>query len=284
MKREFEYFDSNYDKLNGERDDGMKCTVLIENTTDNESLISEHGISLYIESKNHCILFDTGQSGQFVFNAQMLDIDLSKVETAIISHGHYDHGGGLHQFLACNTHASVLLHQKAFQGYYHGHEKYIGLDASLKSHSQIHLISSDYLLDTGISVVCLQNMQEHVSVKAYGLSELKENFHVSDCFDHEIVLLIEEKDKKILISGCAHKGILNLMQWFHPDIFIGGFHLKQLDAVQNRNELLGIAKELMKFPTVYYTGHCTGKQQFNVLKEAMGEKLHSLTTGMIIES
>lgn len=280
----FKYFRDDCDKLRNERDDDMKCTVLIENTTGCEELMCEHGLSLFIETQNHCILFDTGQSGQFIHNAEALNLDLSKVDTVVISHGHYDHGGGLRDFLKTNGDASVFLHKNAFKKYYHGSDKYIGLDERLKSHPQIQLISSHTLINPTISIVCLADKQESVPVLAYGLSELKENKHIADRFDHETALLIEEKGKRILFSGCAHKGILNLMHWFHPDIFIGGFHLKQLHPVEQRYELLEIAKELSKYPAVYYTGHCTGAKQFNVLKEVMGDQLHAITTGTRIES
>ena len=77
----------------------MKITVLLENTSTQSNLTAEHGLSLLIETKPHIILFDMGQSDAFAKNAERLGIDLALVDTAILSHGHYDHGGGLKAFL-----------------------------------------------------------------------------------------------------------------------------------------------------------------------------------------
>ena len=96
----------------------MIITVLSENLTSSDKLGSEHGLSLYIETETHKILFDTGASGLFAENAGKLGVDLAKVDLAVISHGHYDHGGGLKTFLGINNRAKIYLHQMAssYQG------------------------------------------------------------------------------------------------------------------------------------------------------------------------
>ena len=73
----------------------MKLCTLLENTACRNDLTAEHGLSLYMETGNHKILFDMGQSDAFAANAHKLHIDLTQVDTAILSHGHYDHSGGL---------------------------------------------------------------------------------------------------------------------------------------------------------------------------------------------
>ena len=90
----------------------MKVTVLIENTACREDLAAEHGLSLLIETSTSTILFDAGQTGAFADNAKKLGIDLNTVDFCILSHGHYDHGGGLKRFLEENDHvmqSSVLV-------------------------------------------------------------------------------------------------------------------------------------------------------------------------------
>ena len=77
----------------------MKVQVLLENTSLSEALKAEHGLSLYIETGKHKILFDMGQTDAFADNAEKMGIDLSQVDFAILSHGHYDHGGGLKYFM-----------------------------------------------------------------------------------------------------------------------------------------------------------------------------------------
>ena len=77
----------------------MKLWVLMENTACREDLAKEHGLSLYLQTGERHILFDAGQSGAFADNARAMGVDLEQVDTAVLSHGHYDHGGGLNRFL-----------------------------------------------------------------------------------------------------------------------------------------------------------------------------------------
>ncbi|MBQ2720991.1 MAG: MBL fold metallo-hydrolase, partial [Clostridia bacterium] len=105
----------------------MTVTTLVENTAINDNFCSEHGLSLYIEVKGLRILFDMGQTELFAENAEKLGIDLENVDIAVISHGHYDHGGGLKKFLEINKKAPVYISRFAFEPHYNGSEKYIGL-------------------------------------------------------------------------------------------------------------------------------------------------------------
>jgi len=81
----------------------MIIKTLVENTALSKNFGSEHGLSLYIEANSHKILFDVGASELFLENAKKLNVDISEVDYLIISHGHYDHGGGLRAFLRENT-------------------------------------------------------------------------------------------------------------------------------------------------------------------------------------
>ena len=93
----------------------MKITTLMENTASAECYTAEHGLSIYIETKNHVILFDSGASGAFADNAEKLGVDLGKVEMAVLSHGHYDHGGGLPRFMEKNKTAPIYMSACAFE-------------------------------------------------------------------------------------------------------------------------------------------------------------------------
>ena len=127
-------------------------------------------------------------------------------------------------------------------------------------------------------------MQKKVPVDHYGLTCREGEEYHPDPFLHEQYLLIEENGKRILISGCSHKGIINLVSWFKPDILIGGFHYMKLDASGDGAEILKHSAEtLLESPTMYYTGHCTGSEPFAVLKQYMGDRLEAISTGMVIE-
>ena len=96
----------------------MIITVLAENTAISEDFGSEHGLSILIQMKDSTILFDTGCGGLFLQNAKKLGLDLKQVTHLILSHGHYDHGGGIPTFLAENKQASVFLRKEAFTPLY----------------------------------------------------------------------------------------------------------------------------------------------------------------------
>ena len=119
----------------------IKITVLVEDTK-NENLPSAHGLSLYIETPENKILFDMGPNELFWENAEFLGIDLNTVDTAVISHGHYDHGGGLSTFLDKNKNGKIYIRENAFGDYYstsQGKARYIGLDKKLKTNDRLIL-------------------------------------------------------------------------------------------------------------------------------------------------
>jgi len=261
----------------------MKFWTLIENTTTRDDLTCEHGLSLYIEAAGLRILFDAGQSGAFADNAEKMGIDLSKVDLCILSHGHYDHGGGLKRFLEVNDHAPVYVSRHAFGDYYNGTEKYIGLDWELLNEDRIIFAKENEQLNEAVSLHSCSNFPHPNGLNAYGLTALRKGEYVPDDFRHEQYLLIREGEKRIIISGCSHRGILNIKTWFAPDVLIGGFHLMKLDPAADRIKLNAIASLLLFKDTVYYTGHCTGEGPYAFLKEKMGDRLQALSTGAAFE-
>ena len=124
----------------------MRIVTLVENTSSNPKIIAEHGLSLYLETEDQKILFDMGQTSAFARNGERLGIDLSNIDFAVLSHGHYDHGGGLGTFLRINSHAPVYVHKTAFGAHYNGTEKYIGLDRSLQSESRLIYTEGDVVI------------------------------------------------------------------------------------------------------------------------------------------
>lgn len=258
----------------------MKITTLIENTTLREDLTAEHGLSLYIETGKHTILFDAGQTGAFADNAEKLGIDLKKVDICILSHGHYDHGGGLKRFLEINSHAPVYVSQFAF-GEYFSSDHYIGLDANLAGNPRLIPVSDVLELAKGMTLCSCNDLQRPFHFGVFGQSVRKNGVHTDDSYLHEQYLLLEEQGKRYCFSGCSHKGVLNILSWFQPDVFFGGFHFIRMDP--HGRELTEAARQLSQTPARYFTGHCTGQEQYAVLKEALSDRLHYLHTGTVIE-
>lgn len=256
----------------------MKITALLENTTKRQDMSIEHGLSLYIETAGHKILFDMGQTGIFSENASTLGIDLTTVDLAVLSHGHYDHGGGLARFLEINRTAPVYLSRYAFEPHYHGSEKYIGLDTALAGHNRLVFTEGTTVLDDGITLFsCSQNKRRH-SLGSFGLTRLENGAFLPEDFRHEQYLLLEENNRKVLLSGCSHRGILDIADWFQPDVLIGGFHFSKLPL---DDTLKSYAEYLAGFSTEYYTCHCTGEKQLQYMKKYMN-RLHGLTCGETI--
>lgn len=257
----------------------MKITVLFENTTIDPNLKYGHGLSLYIEANGKRILFDMGQDDSFITNAKTLGTDISKTDFAIISHGHYDHGGGLVPFIDTYKDIPIYINKNAFLSFYSGYEKYIGLYTKLDK-SRFILTDSHTSLGNGIMLVTLKNEDIVHPMQNNGMLIKDDEVFKHDYFEHEHYLVITENGKRTVISGCSHRGISNITHKLRPDCVIGGFHFSKLDPsdpmIQNT------AKHLLSTNCMFYTCHCTGIEQFNAMKLTMNDKLRYASTGSVI--
>ncbi len=248
--------------------------------TQNPYLLSEHGLSLYIETETKKILFDAGKTDIFADNAKKLGIDLQEVDLMILSHGHYDHGGGISRFLKENDHAKIYMQREAFGNFYAERNEYIGIDTTLKLSDRI-VYTEDYLqLEEGLELCTCNEKKKKYPVESHGMHTLSPEGKELDQFFHEQYLIITEGDKKTVISGCSHKGILNIMSWLKPDVIVGGFHFYPLDVNGAGKEKLDLSiQELLEYETMYYTCHCTGSTQYQYLKGYMGSRIEYIATG-----
>ena len=256
----------------------MRIWTLIENTACGPDFAFEHGLSLYIETDGTRILFDAGQSGAFVDNARLLGVDLRRVDYAVLSHGHYDHGGGLAEFLRINDHAPIYLSCHAFDGHYNAAGKNIGLNPELANSPRLVYVKDSHALAPGVMIYNPDNLPP---ARTDGLKRLEKGALADEDFRHEQYLLIREGERLFCFSGCAHRGVVGIAQYFRPDVLVGGFHFKSLPA--DSPALIQAAQALMALPTTYYTGHCTGEEQFATLKKYMGKRLQALHSGTVLE-
>lgn len=271
----------------------MRILNLIENTEGAAGCLCEHGLSFYIETGGHKILADTGASGAFLMNAETLGIDLDQVDTVIISHGHYDHAGGLLAFAERNPKARIWINGLAGEQYYHKNdamERYIGMDPRIKALPQVEWVEGDREIDQGIF---LFGRALGRRLWPDGNRELKvktETGFRQDDFLHEQYLVLEERGKRVMISGCAHNGILNILDRYReiygedPDVVISGFHMSRKSRYSQADHALvrDTARELQKLHTRFFTGHCTGELPYRILKEIMGPQISYVHSGQEI--
>jgi 7,8-dihydropterin-6-yl-methyl-4-(beta-D-ribofuranosyl)aminobenzene 5'-phosphate synthase len=265
----------------------MKLINLVDNTSTHSTLGSEHGLSTYIETKHHHLLFDLGHTDLFARNAHVLNIDLSSVDLVILSHGHYDHGGGLKTFFALNQKAKVYIHHAAFKPHYSIKGdllKNIGIDPLYKDHPQVILVDTyPYHIDDDL--VLYGDIHQNSFVPS-GNKVLLEEDH-PDAFHHEQNLIIHEGKQCVLMAGCAHNGIVNIVEQIQAQLktpithVFGGFHLYNLtmDTIEDPEIIHQIALRLKASGAQYHTGHCTGQRPYALLKEDMQESVTYFEVG-----
>lgn len=268
----------------------FRIVNLVEDTAGSSGCGSEHGLSFYVETKKHRLLVDSGATGLFLENARHLGIDLSWVDTVIISHGHYDHAGGIPVFEKINPRAKIYMKASAREAYYHLTDrgaKYIGMPAGIGAAPRYIPVEGDLRIDEELFLFSDIRGRKYPSKSNQSLKKKQGDCFVQDRFDHEQCLVIAQKEKRILLSGCAHNGILNILDRYNeifgkdPDVVISGFHLVQKAAYteEEAENIRQLSRELARRKTLFFTGHCTGQAAFAIMKEYMGEQLREMHSG-----
>lgn len=273
----------------------MRITTLVENNSINAALGAEHGLSLLIEYRGGALLFDTGKSDLFLKNALALGCEIKSLDFAVISHGHYDHGGGLRALIETNGMAPVYMRKSAFDAHRanrpNGEPEDIGLDPALLESGRFRFTSEREEIRPGLTLFSGVRERELFSGCNAEILKLEDGEYVPDTFEHEQNLLLTEGNKTLLVAGCAHSGIVNILRRAEsilgrmPDVVLGGLHLENPvgHIPEPEQHIRAVGEALAASGAVFYTGHCTGEKPFKQLKEMLGERLQPLHAGTVIE-
>ena len=165
--------------------------------------------------------------------------------------------------------------------------RYIGIDPDIEKLPQLRFISGDTVIDEELELFTIQKRSHELPFTNKRLLVHKGNEYIWDDFRHEHYLVIRQDGKSVLMSGCAHNGILSIMDAYvekygkAPDTVISGFHLMKKTSYREEEirEIEDIARELNKYPTRFFTCHCTGVDAFDIMKTIMGERLSYVHSG-----
>lgn len=281
----------------GKKSMELKITTLIENNSDDKcQLLFEHGLSLYIEAKGKKILFDTGESGNFIKNAKALNKSLNELDFCLISHGHYDHSGGFEKLVSeVDKFPPFIVGEEFFKPKYKiidapGY-KFNGnsFDERFISKNKITLrkVKEDmiYLTD---HIIVFHHFSRHTGYeKRNSRFFIKENSeYIPDNFDDEISLGIITEKGLVVIVGCSHVGIVNILKTISERVdipihaVIGGTHLIEANEVRMKKTINAFKEMKINLIAV---SHCTGEEGIRLISQELKEQFLYNNTGKIIE-
>ncbi|OQY00478.1 MAG: MBL fold metallo-hydrolase [Desulfobacteraceae bacterium 4572_130] len=271
----------------------MKITILCENYVGLPlGVIGEHGFACYIETRQGNYLFDTGQGFGIVQNSLILKKDLSKIDGIIISHGHYDHTGGLDKVLSISGKKNIYAHPDIFIKRFWG-EKFIGipfnqtylesLGADFKFNKDLVEIEKELYLTGEIPRL---NEFEKGDLNMYAIDKNK-NIIKPDPIQDDLSLLIDSPKGLIIILGCAHAGMINIINYAIKKLnkdkiyaIIGGTHLGFSSDAQFKETLNVIDEYKIELVGV---SHCTGLPKASLLHSKLKDKFFFGSIGTTLE-
>ncbi len=270
----------------------MKITILNENTVYKRGLLAEHGLSLYIECHGKKILFDAGQSDVFIRNAKTLGVDLQNLDAVVLSHGHYDHCGGMEALVKEIKLPKVYITKDAFEEKKNINPdgvtyRSIGIDWE-KSLLEDKVVEVEGRCQISEGIYLLQGIPytNDFEEPGKGLMVLRNEELIVDKMEDEQILVIEEGDRLHVFLGCSHPGIINALNYVKRefpgkkiDSLLAGMHLKgaanqRLERTFDELEQFGI-KLLMPV-------HCTGQEAIVRMKRRFMSQCRIVTCGDII--
>lgn len=269
----------------------LKATVMIDNISKND-LHKEWGLAVHIEYGDKNILLDTGSTGVFMKNAEMLGVDMSNVDYGVLSHAHYDHSDGMEAFFGKNKKAKFYLREGTKENCYGSRWiffKYIGIKRGLleKFSDRIEYASGDCQLCDGVTLVPHKTPNLEAKGKRAGMFRRENHRRVNEDFSHEQSLVFDTSKGLVIFNSCSHGGADNIINEIaatfsdkHIYAIIGGFHLFK----STEQEVIALADGIRKTGIErVITGHCTGEKSFEILKRELGDCVEQICSGYVFE-
>ena len=274
--------------------DSLEIITLIENNADyNNELKNEFGLSLFIKDEDISLIFDTGKSGDFIFNAHKLSVPLSEVKHIILSHSHFDHTGGIKKLLNDFNNNFTFHISKTFFEEKHRitgviqeflgnnfNEKYL-LDRGVKIN---YITSSEFKLSKNITLFTnFKSMNDFETPTRYYFRKIYDNY-ILDSMEDEIVLGIDTKKGLLIVCGCSHIGIANIIENIKKRTgkkiygIMGGLHLSKASDERIEKVLKYFDECDIDF---FGVSHCTGEKVTKILKETKKNFIYN-NTGNIL--
>ncbi|MDY6881126.1 MAG: MBL fold metallo-hydrolase [Thermodesulfobacteriota bacterium] len=273
----------------------VKVSVIVENRAGKKDMIPEHGICFWLETGSSYVIFDTGQGGTLVHNARIMGIPLEQVESVALSHGHFDHTGGLRILLQSSRNPKVYVHPAAFHPKFacneYGQSRSIGMPAMTEKSLRklageiIYTVGPTQITDSLFVTGEIPRITEFEDTG--GPFFLDHGGTKSDLFPDDQALFFESSKGTVVLLGCAHAGVINTLLYIQQlthgkpiHAVMGGMHLLSASPKRMENTIQSLTH---MNPDLVGPAHCTGKEATIELREVFSEEFFPCLAGTSIE-